>query len=75
VDGRTVTGLRQAARRAKLAEFVKKVDLREAPPLQIVYLYYDAVTDGVSGKLVPQVTRDPEFDRALVHCVKYIDMR
>ena len=70
VDGEIVKGINKATRRQALVEFVKSVDLREAPPLQIVYLYYDAVTDD-TGSLVAEVTQSSDFEETLVACTSW----
>ena len=71
VDGKLVRGIGKLERRQALAEYLKTVDLRGAPPLQIVYMYYDGVREG--DGLVPRVFQDPEFDPCVaavsrLHC-------
>ena len=71
VDGETVYGLRRADRRRLLAEYVKQTDLRNAPPLQIVYMYYDAVSR-TDGRLVPTVSTTAEYDNHLSATVSWL---
>lgn len=70
VDGHHVKGIRQDTRRRALAAFLKTVDLRGAPPLQIVYMYYDAVT--VQEQLRPTITTDPGFHECLNPVVSWL---
>lgn len=68
VDGKIANGFPPKLRRKRLAEFLKTIDLTEAPPLQIVYMYYNGTT--VNGHLEPEITLQADFDPALRTCTR-----
>lgn len=63
VNGKSVNGLYQKRRNKALVHLIKGMDLTQAQPLQIIYLYYDAIT--INDQLVPAVTQDPDYNPSL----------